>query len=79
MSAICLVALVEKVEDYAGKVLLAEAILWIGRPPMWLSPLILLAVLAALIALRKQRASSAPAEANGLLSTWRPGFWRLPA
>jgi hypothetical protein len=42
MSAICLVALLEKVEDYAGKVLLAAAILWVGRPPMWLSPLILL-------------------------------------
>lgn len=55
MAAIPLVALMAKAEDYATRTLLAAAVVWLARPPLWFSPLILIAVLAGLIARRKPR------------------------
>jgi hypothetical protein len=56
LAAIPLVALMAAVQDHAGRALLAAAVIWLGRPPLWLTPLILIAILAALIALPKPSA-----------------------
>jgi len=59
LAAIPLVALMARTEDMGVRILLAAAVFWISRPPMWLSPLILIAIFIGLIAFR-ERASSGP-------------------